>query len=308
MDDMIAFVFPGQGAHYPGMGEDLLGYPVVRNCFEEAGEALGYDVSVLCHEEGAEKLKETRWVQPGLFTLETAIARLVMAETGVKPAMAAGLSLGEYAALTIAGAFDFTDAVRLVALRGELMEQAGQGKGSMAAVLGLDRDTVENAVESGRAAGPVWVCNVNAPGQLVIGGSYEGVEVASGAAKELGARRVMPLSVAGPFHTSYLQEAADQLYEALKKVDVNPCTIPVYANVTGKPHEDADSIRKTLSEHVTHPVLWMDCVKAMAVAGCTKWYEMGPGKTVSGLIKKIIKGADTHTINGAASYRKAVEG
>lgn len=306
--DMIAFVFPGQGVQKPGMGEDLLTYPVVSRCFEEAAEALGYDVSVLCQEEGAEKLAETRWVQPALFTLETAIARLVMAEAGVNPAMAAGLSLGEYAALTVAEAFDFADAVRLVALRGELMERAGRGKGSMAAILGLDRDTVENAVESGRATGPVWVCNVNAPVQMVIGGSCEGVEAASGAAKEMGARRVKPLKVAGPFHTSYLQEAADRLWEALKGVAINPCAIPVYANVTGKPHGDADAIRRTLAEHVTHPVLWMDCVEAMASTGCTRYYEMGPGKTVSGLIKKIIQGADTYVINDAASYRKVVEG
>ena len=306
--DMIAFVFPGQGVQHPGMGEDLLNYPVVSRCFEEAADALGYDVSVLCREEGAEKLNETRWVQPGLFTLETAIARLVMAETGVKPAMAAGLSLGEYAALTIAGAFDFADAVRLVALRGELMEQAGKGKGTMAAVLGLDRDTVEKAVESGRTTGPVWVCNVNAPGQMVIGGSHEGVEAASDAAKELGARRVMPLSVAGPFHTPYLQEAADSLLGALMEVAVRPCAIPVYANVTGKPHGHPDSIRRTLSEHVTHPVLWMDCVQAMASAGCSRWYEIGPGRTVSGLIKKIVKGAETQVVNDAASYQKVVEG
>ena len=306
--DRIAFVFPGQGAQHPGMGEDLLTCPLVSRCFEEAADALGYDVSILCREEGAEKLTETRWVQPGLFTLETAIARLVMAEAGLKPAMAAGLSLGEYAALTVAGVFDFADAVRLVALRGELMEQAGRGKGTMAAVLGLERDTVENAVEAGREAGPVWVCNVNAPGQLVIGGSYEGVEAASAAAKESGARRVMPLSVAGPFHTSYLQEAADKLYEALTAVTIKPCAIPVYANVTGKPHGEPDSIRRTLSAHVTHPVLWMDCVEAMASAGCARWYEMGPGRTVSGLIKKIIQGADTHTVNDAASYGKVVEG
>jgi len=306
--DRVAFVFPGQGAQHPGMGEDLLAYPVIKRCFEEAADALGYDVSVLCREEGAEKLKETRWVQPGLFALETAVARLVMEEAGIKPAMAAGLSLGEYAALTIAGAFDFADAVRLVALRGELMERAGKGKGTMAAILGLDRETVEKAVESGRQAGPVWVCNVNAPVQLVIGGSDQGVKTASEAAKELGARRVMPLSVAGPFHTSYLQEAEEGLYKALKEVDVKPCAIPVYANVTGKPHGDPDNIRRTLAEHVTHPVLWMDCVEAMADAGCDQWYEIGPGRTVSGLIKKTIKGADTHTVNDAASYGKVVEG
>ena len=305
--DMIAFVFPGQGVQKPRMGEELLTYPVVSRCFEEAADALGYDVSVLCHEEGAEKLAETRWVQPGLFTLETAIARLVMAETDIKPAMAAGLSLGEYAALTIAGAFDFAEAVKLVALRGELMEQAGKGKGTMAAVMGLDRDTMEQAVESGRQAGPVWVCNVNAPAQLVISGSFEGGEAASAAAKELGARRVKALTVAGPFHTPYLQEAADGLYDALTRADINPCAIPVYANVTGKPHGNADAIRRTLADHVTHPVLWMDCVKAMAAAGCTRYYEMGPGKTVSGLIKKIIQGADTRVVNDAASYGKVVE-
>ena len=306
--DMIAFVFPGQGAQHPRMGEELLDYPVISRCYEEAAEALGYDVSILCKEEGADKLNETRWVQPGLFTLEVAIARLVMEEAGVKPAMAAGLSLGEYAALTIAGVFNFSDAVRLVALRGELMEQAGQGKGTMAAVLGLDQDTVEKAVEAGRHAGAVWVCNSNAPGQLVISGSYEGVEAASAAAKELGARRVMPLSVAGPFHTPYLQEAEERLYESLTQADIKPCAIPVYANVTGKPHGNPDIIRKTLSEHVTHPVRWVDCVEAMADAGCSRWYELGPGRTVSGLIKKIIEGAETQVVNDAASYGKVVEG
>lgn len=305
--DMIAFVFPGQGVQQPGMGGDLLCYPVVGRCFEEAADALGYDVSVLCREEGADRLHETRWVQPGLFTLETAIARLVMEETGKKPAMAAGLSLGEYAALAIAGAFTFADAVKLVALRGELMEQAGKGKGTMAAVLGLNRETVDKAVEAGRTAGPVWTCNVNAPGQLVIGGSFEGVEAASAAAKDMGARRVIPLAVAGPFHTPILTEAADALYEALHQVDIKPCAIPVYANATAMPHGDPDTVRKTLSAHITHPVLWMDAVEAMADAGCAQWWEIGPGRTVSGLIQKIIKGADTRAVGDAASYKKAVE-
>jgi [acyl-carrier-protein] S-malonyltransferase len=306
--DRIAFVFPGQGAQHPRMGEDLLGYPAVSRCFEEAADALGYDVSVLCREEGADKLNETRWVQPGLFTLEVAIARLVIAEAGINPAMAAGLSLGEYAALTVAGAFAFADAVRLVALRGDLMERAGRGKGGMAAVLGLDKDAVEQAVEAGREAGPVWVCNDNAPGQLVISGSFEGLEAAGAAAKALGARRVTPLSVAGPFHTPYLQEAAEELFEALKETDIKKCSLPVYANVTGKPHGDPDSIRRTLAEHVTHPVRWVDCVRAMADAGCARWYELGPGRTLSGLIQKIIKGADTQSVHDAASYQKVVEG
>lgn len=305
--DMTAFVFPGQGVQHPGMGGDLFGYATVCRTFEEAADTLGYDVSVLCREEGADKLSETCWVQPGLFTLEVAIARLVMEETGVRPAMAAGLSLGEYAALTIAGAFDFADAVKLVALRGELMEQAGKGKGTMAAVLGLDRDTVERAVETGRTAGPVWVCNVNAPGQLVISGSCEGVKAAAAAAKELGARRVMPLNVAGPFHTPFLQAAADALYEALTGVEIKPCAILVYANVTGNPHGNPDAIRKALSQHVTHPVLWVDAVEAMAASGCSRWWEIGPGRTVGGLIQKIIGEAETYAIGDQASLTKVVE-
>ncbi len=304
----IAFVFPGQGAQAAGMGRSLYEqYAEVRQAFEEASDATGRDVWAMCVDQDGAMLSRTSFVQPAMVALELAITGLLSGKYGVKPQAAAGLSLGEYAALGCAGVLPVAEAVRLVDFRGRLMEEcATRNPGAMAAVLGMGRVDVERACELARQAGEsVWPCNFNCPGQIVISGTKAGVDKASKQVQALGARRVMPLNVSGAFHTPLMQSAADAFRPALAKVSFAQPVIPVYSNVTAQSYDGA--IRERMALQITNPVNWEDTLRAMAAAGIDTFVEVGPGKTLSGFVKKTLDGVAIVNVEDSESLAKTLE-
>ncbi|GED58242.1 ACP S-malonyltransferase [Brevibacillus formosus] len=296
----VAFVFPGQGSQFVGMGQALSEQSeAARHIFEQADEALSFSLSGLCFAGPEEELKLTANTQPAILTASIAVmAALNEKLPDYKPAFVAGHSLGEYSALVAAGALSFADAVKTVRARGQFMEEAvPAGKGAMAAVLNMDRAALHAVCEEVAASGhPVQLANMNCPGQIVISGSAEGVKLAGEKAKEAGAKRVLPLNVSGPFHSSLMQPAADKLKAVLAGVTVQEATVPVVANVTARPVSEAAIIVDQLVQQVSAPVLWEDSVQWMVEAGVTTFVEIGPGKVLAGLIKKIAP-ADTTIIS-----------
>lgn len=296
----VAFVFPGQGSQFVGMGQALSEQSeAARHIFEQADEALGFSLSGLCFAGPEEELKLTANTQPAILTASIAVfAALKEKLPDYKPAFVAGHSLGEYSALVAAGALSFADAVKTVRARGQFMEEAvPAGQGAMAAVLNMDRAALHAVCEAVTAAGhPVQLANMNCPGQIVISGSAEGVKLAGEKAKEAGAKRVLPLNVSGPFHSSLMQPAAEKLQAVLAGVTVQEATVPVVANVTARPVSEATIIVDQLVQQVSAPVLWEDSVQWMVEAGVTTFVEIGPGKVLAGLIKKIAP-ADTTIIS-----------
>lgn len=292
-----AYIFPGQGSQYVGMGKDLCERSAAaRALFERADAALGVPLSRICFEGPEEELKQTRNTQPAIYLHSMAVASLVD-RSGV--AMAAGHSLGEYSALVFAGAMAFEDGLRLVRLRGESMQRAGEEqKGTMAAVVGLAPAAVEELCAEASASGVVQCANFNSPGQIVISGSVDGVRKAMELAKARGAKLVKELVVSGAFHSPLMQGARDGLRKALASTPIKDAEIPVYANVTAKPVQKAEEIRTLLAAQLTSAVRWEESVVAMAAAGATAFVEIGPGKVLQGLIKRIapsaaISGVDT---------------
>ncbi|MED1798433.1 ACP S-malonyltransferase [Brevibacillus porteri] len=287
----VAFVFPGQGSQFVGMGQALSEQSeAAHHIFEQADEALGFSLSGLCFAGPEEELKLTANTQPAILTASIAVmAALNEKLPDYKPAFVAGHSLGEYSALVAAGALSFADAVKTVRARGQFMEEAvPAGQGAMAAVLNMDRAALHAVCEEVTASGhPVQLANMNCPGQIVISGSAEGVKLAGEKAKEAGAKRVLPLNVSGPFHSSLMQPAADKLQAVLAGVTVQEATVPVVANVTARPVSEATIIVDQLVQQVSAPVLWEDSVQWMVEAGVTTFVEIGPGKVLAGLIKKI---------------------
>ncbi len=296
----VAFVFPGQGSQFVGMGQALSEQSeAARHIFEQADAALGFSLSGLCFAGPEEELKLTANTQPAILTASIAVmAALNEKLPDYKPAFVAGHSLGEYSALVAAGALSFADAVKTVRARGQFMEEAvPAGQGAMAAVLNMDRSALHAVCEEVTASGhPVQLANMNCPGQIVISGSAEGVKLAGEKAKEAGAKRVLPLNVSGPFHSSLMQPAADKLQAVLAGVTVQEANVPVVANVTARPVFEATIIVDQLVQQVSAPVLWEDSVQWMVEAGVTTFVEIGPGKVLAGLIKKIAP-ADTTIIS-----------
>lgn len=284
----LALLFPGQGAQFAGMGRSLYEqFEEVRGVFAEASDLVGEDVWSWCSDE--EKLKQTQYVQPAMVALGAALADVLTVRYGIKPKASAGLSLGEYAALHAGGVLGAAQAVALVAKRGKLMQHVTGG--AMAAVLGMERAQVEEACEHARAEGKsVWPCNYNCPGQIVISGASEGVDAAATILKEMGARRVLPLNVSGPFHTPLMAPAADAFAPVLAEASLAPAGFPVYSNVTAQPHGDPQAMRELLHRQITSPVRWEDTLQTMAAAGVDTFLELGPGKTVSGFVKKTLDG------------------
>ncbi|MCK5759337.1 MAG: ACP S-malonyltransferase, partial [Clostridiales bacterium] len=283
----IAFVFPGQGAQYVGMAKDIVeNYPEAMKIFDEASEKLGFDMKKLVFEGPEEKLKITKNTQPAILTASWAIYKAVQS-AGVKPDYTAGLSLGEFTAHVLAGSLDFADAVALVEKRGEFMqEEVPEGVGGMTAVLALDEETVEAVCKEVSDIGYVACANYNCPGQIVISGELAALEAAGKILAEKGAKRVIPLKVSAPFHCNLLKGAGNKLSEELDTITINDMEIPVFANVTGEKVSSANEIRQLLVDQVSNTVKWTNTIKNMITDGVDTFIEIGPGKVLSGLIKK----------------------
>lgn len=295
----IAFVFPGQGAQAAGMGRDAHdGDERARELFERADRVLGYPLSELILNGPDEELKKTYHTQPALLTVSSAFLA-ILADSGIKPDYVAGHSLGEYSALVAAGVIGFDDAVLTVRRRGEFMDEAvPAGEGGMAAVLGMERDAlVAFCREVSRTVGVVEPANVNCPGQIVVSGSKAGIDAVVAGGKEAGAKRVIPLEVSGPFHSSLMKPAADKLAGVLSGLKLADAAIPVIANVTAEPVTDAETIRRLLTEQVVSPVLWEDSVKKMLDLSVDTFVEIGSGSVLSGLIRKIDRDVKVYTVN-----------
>ncbi len=299
LDPTMAWVFPGQGAQHVGMGADLADQSATaRAIFTAADEALGFPLSALCFGGPEDELTRTVNTQPALVAHGIA-ALLAACEAGTiseRPAFVAGHSLGEYAALIAAGAVGFDDGVRLVRERGRLMQEACDAEpGTMAAILGLDPAALQPICDEHAAS----ICNINAPGNITLGGTVAAVEAASAAASEAGATRVVPLTVSGAFHTPLMAAAAEGLRGALTGVAFADPHTPVVSNVTATPMTDASGFAVELVNQVTKPVLWADSVAAMQAAGVTRLIEFGPGRVLSGLARRIDRSLETRNIGTA---------
>lgn len=295
----IAFVFPGQGAQAVGMGKDIYEHDGdARAIFEQANEALGFSLTEIMFEGPDDALKQTVNTQPALLTASVAFLKLVE-KAGIKADYVAGHSLGEYSALVAANVLSFEDAVRTVRARGQFMEQAvPNGQGSMAAVLGAEREALQQLCDEISGQGSVVeLANVNCPGQIVVSGSVAGVNEVVARGKEIGAKRVIPLEVSGPFHSSLMGNAASALGGELQHIAMQDAAIPVIANVTAEPVTSAGEIKALLERQVCAPVLWEDSVKKLIELGVDTFVEIGSGSVLTGLIKKIDKQVTTITIN-----------
>ncbi|MFQ3664075.1 MAG: ACP S-malonyltransferase [Chloroflexaceae bacterium] len=310
----IAWVFPGQGSQVVGMGRDVYAeFPAARDVFEEADATLKLPLTRLCFEGPEAELTATENVQPALLTVSTALLRAMESTAGRPlplPRAVAGHSLGEYAALVAGGALSFAEALQLVRRRGELMAEARAG--GMAAVLGLDvetleqvcRETNEALAEEPASISSVVVANYNAPDQLVISGSTRAVEHAGRLAKQRGARRVVPLKVSAAFHSPLMRHAAEGMARAIAAASIQPLRTPLIANVTAEPLVAPGEVRRELVAQVVAPVRWIASVQRMARDGVTTFLEIGPGKVLSGLIRRIAPQAQALSIGSAAEVRE----
>ncbi|MFV7708756.1 ACP S-malonyltransferase [Shewanella algae] len=305
----FAFVFPGQGSQAVGMLADLAeGYPVVTETFREASEVLGYDLWQLVQQGPAETLNETDKTQPALLSASVALYRAWQAAGKAAPSVMAGHSLGEYSALVCAGVLKFTDAVKLVELRGQLMQQAvPAGTGAMFAIIGLDNDAIAKACEDSAEGAVVSPVNYNSPGQVVIAGEKAAVERAAAACKAAGAKMAVALPVSVPSHCALMKPAADKLASALGNIEFSQPQIPVINNADVVQPQAAADIRDALVRQLYSPVRWTETVEAMAAMGVTELYEVGPGKVLTGLCKRINKSLTAKAVNDAASLAALIE-
>ncbi|MEX1253370.1 MAG: ACP S-malonyltransferase [Dehalococcoidia bacterium] len=305
MPDRLAWVFPGQGAQEVGMGRDLFeGSGGARRIFEAADRVLDFSVSKLCLEGPAEALQETRHAQPAIFTVSLACLEAARELGGLNgaPVCAAGHSLGEYTALVAAGALTLDDGLRLVAERGRLMQEAAERReGAMAALLGLDEDAAASVCRDTGAE----LCNVNAPGQIVIGGTSQAVEAAMTLALERGAQRGVRLKVGGAFHTSLMQPAAEGIARALADIPMRDPEVPVVANTTAQPLTTAAALRDELVRQLTGPVQWQRSVEALRALGVAGVIEFGPGRVLTGLARRIDRSLAVRNVNDIESARSA---
>ena len=288
----IAFLFPGQGAQAVGMCRELdQELPAVRGLFDRAGDVLGMDLRRLCIEGPADALEATDVSQPAIFVASlAALESLKVANPDLVASCegCAGLSLGEYTALTFAGALDFESGLRVVRLRGQAMQAAAVATPSgMTSVLGLDEPAVDELCRRVASAGRLWKANLLGPGNIVVSGERSALDQVDAVATELGAMKVVPLAVAGAFHSDLMKPADERLAEVLARTPMNPPRIPVYSNVDAAPHSDPDDIRRTLVAQVLQGVRWEDSMRRMIADGFDTFYEIGPGRVLTGLLKRI---------------------
>ena len=299
-----AFLFSGQGAQYAGMGQELASHAIVRETYEEASDVLGYDMAALCFEEN-ERLNETMYTQPAILTTSVAFYRLLKS-AGITPDAVAGLSLGEYSALVAAEALDFKEAVALVAKRGRFMtEAAPSGTGKMVAVMNADRTLLEEICTQASTYGIVAPANYNTPQQIVIGGEVAAVDHALEMLKAAGIKRMIPLNVSGPFHTQLLAPAAQQLEKELAQVKFSPMARPLISNTTAQIMPDED-VRDLLTRQVMSAVRFDDSIQTLKALGIDTLVEVGPGKTLTGFLKKIDKQLTSAHVEDQASYDEAI--
>ncbi|KAE8546065.1 MULTISPECIES: ACP S-malonyltransferase [Marinobacter] len=304
-----AFVFPGQGSQSVGMlSAAAEAWPMITETFDEASNVLGFDLWHLCQHGPAEELNKTMVTQPALLTASVALWRQWCVSDGPRPDFVAGHSLGEYSALVAAESLDFIEAVKLVQLRGELMQDAvPEGQGRMAAILGLEDSDVVSACEESAEGDVVAAVNFNAPGQVVIAGSAAAVERAIEACKAKGARKAMPLPVSVPSHCALMKGAAEQLAEALEDIRFNDAVIPVVQNVNAEPARDAEVLKANLLKQLYSPVLWTNSVQRLSTEGVGVAVECGAGKVLAGLIKRIDRSLPVHGIESPDSLAEALK-
>lgn len=290
MTKRLAFIFPGQGAQYVGMGKDFAAsYAIARETFEQASDILGFDIAQIAFEGPEDQLKQTRYSQPAIYVTSIALLRVLKEQLpDLTPVIAGGLSLGEYTALTAAGYLSFEDCLPLVQWRGQVMHEACEStQGTMAAIMGLEADTVESLVKGLGLPNDLWTANFNCPGQVVLSGTVKGIEAGIAACKEKGAKRALPLQVHGAFHSGLMQQAQERLAE---KVQASPLTMSETAlvmNVTGRQVKELDELKELLIQQVTQAVRWESCIRSMVDYGIDTFVEIGCGTTLRGMNKRI---------------------
>ncbi|MDE6700264.1 MAG: ACP S-malonyltransferase [Acetatifactor sp.] len=300
----IAFLFPGQGAQKAGMGLDFYKeFPTAREIYEKAGAWLGMDVKALCFEEN-DRLNQTQYTQAAMVTTSMAMEQ-VLEEQGLHPDIAAGLSLGEYCAIATAGAMSLQDAIVTVRKRGLLMEEAvPAGQGGMAAVLGMEAGDIEQIIEP---IAQVSIANYNCPGQIVITGMRQSLDTAMEALKDAGAKRVIELTVSGPFHSEMLTEAGNRLAAELEHVELKSLDIPYVTNVTAETVKDTAQIKALLARQISSPVRWQQSVEHMIAEGVDTFVEIGPGRTLTGFMKKINRDVTIYNIETVADMNEVLK-
>ncbi|WP_023640136.1 ACP S-malonyltransferase [Dickeya zeae] len=305
----FAMVFPGQGSQSVGMLAELAEqFPLIKETFDEASSVLGYDLWQLSQQGPAEELNKTWQTQPALLTASVALWRVWQQQGGPQPTLMAGHSLGEYSALVCAGVLDFKQAVSLVELRGKLMQEAvPEGTGAMSAIIGLDNDAIATACAEAAQGQVVSPVNFNSPGQVVIAGNKEAVERAGAACKAAGAKRALPLPVSVPSHCALMEPAAHKLAQALEAVTFNAPQVPVVNNVDVRAESAPQAIRSALVRQLHSPVRWTECVEYIAAQGVSTLVEVGPGKVLTGLTKRIVDSLTATAINDPASLSAALE-
>lgn len=310
--EKIAFIFPGQGAQFVGMGKDFYdNFSISKKVYDKANDILGVDIKDICFEGPNEELIKTENTQPAILATSIAMAS-ALKEKGINCDCTAGLSLGEYSALVEAEALDFKEALPLVKKRGKYMQEAVPlGKGKMAAILGLDREKVKEAINRVQNYGVVEISNYNSPGQIVISGEAEAVELAAQEASELGAKKVVFLPVSAPFHCSLLKPAGEKLKKDLNNIVINDLKKAVVANVDAKPLVNKDNVKPNLVRQVSNSVLWCDSVNTMLDNKVDTFIEIGPGKSLTGFVKKTAKArnieVNTFTVNNIEGFNKVCD-